>query len=402
MADERLMRAWRVFRSAVLDPKPQADDATAVAELAREQAPVVWLLGKVQSGKTSIVRAITGHPEAEIGRGYQPCTRTARIFDFPPEAPVIRFLDSSGFGDAGYDPSEDLAALESRAHVVLAVARAMDSRQHELLRVLREVRERHPDWAVVVAQTWLHEGYPEGADHPPYERLADAPELADLRRALAMQAALFKELPGTGAVYTVPIDFTRPEEGYSNPYYGLDALLDALEQAGSAGMNVILRSLAARGSDRLAARARPHVLGYAIAAAASDALPVVGFVTVPMIQAKMLHSLGRIYGLDWNRRTLGRFAASLGTGTLASIGLKLGARQLAKLVPGYGQTIGAAAASAASFSVTYALGRAASYYLGAARRGEVDRSEVARVYRESLKEAFDIVRKAGMHRDEKR
>src|SRR5690606_41727438 len=127
-----------------------------------------------------------------------------------------------------------------------------------------------------------------------------------------------------------------------------------------------------------------------------------GLVTVPAIQAKMLHSLGRIYGLEWNRRTLGRFAASLGTGTLASIGLKLGARQLAKLVPGYGQTIGAAAASAASFSVTYALGRAASYYLGAERRGELDRSEVGRVYRESLKEAFDIVGGGGIRRDGER
>jgi len=402
VTDERLTRAWRIFRRSVLDPKPDAEAAVEVADLAREQAPIVWLLGKVQSGKTSIVRAITGHPDAEIGRGYQPCTRTSRVFDFPPEAPVIRFLDSSGLGEAGYDPAEDLAALERRAHVVLAVVRAMDRRQDELMRVLRAVRERHPDWAIVVAQTWLHEGYPDGADHPPYERLADAPELSDLRRALALQAADFRTLPGSGAVYTVPIDFTRAEEGYSDPYYGLDALLDALEQAGSAGMDVILRGLVARGSDRLAARARPHVLGYALAAAASDMLPVVGVVTVPTIQAKMLHSLGRIYGLNWSRRTLGRFAASLGTGTLASIGLRLGARQLAKLVPGYGQTVGAAAAGAASFSVTYALGRAASYYLGAERRGELDRSEVGRVYRESLKEAFDIVRGGGIRRDGER
>src|SRR5690606_17943128 len=173
-----------------------------------ERAPVVWLLGKVQSGKTSIVHAITRHPDAEIGQGFRPCTRTARVFDFPQDVPVIRFLDSSGLGETGYDPTDDIAELESRAHVVLAVVRAMDARQNEILRVLRAARERHPDWAVVVAQTWLHEGYPDGADHPPYAALASAPELADLRRALERQAAEFRALPGTGAIYTVPIDFT--------------------------------------------------------------------------------------------------------------------------------------------------------------------------------------------------
>jgi len=395
MAGERLSRAWRTIRRVVLNPEPDPQEVSRIGELARARAPVVWLLGKVQSGKTSIVRAITGHPDAEIGLGFKPCTRTARVFDFPQDVPVIRFLDSSGLGEVGYDPTEDLAQLESRAHVVLAVVRAMDTRQDEILRVLRAVRERHPDWAVVVALTWLHEGYPEGADHPPYEQLMTAPELADLRRALERQAAAFRALPGTGAVHTVPIDFTRPEEGYREEYYGLDALLDALEHAGSAGMDVILRALTQGDAGRMMERTRPHVLGYAIAAAAADVVPMVGLVTVPTIQGKMLHSIGRIHGVTWDRDTLRRFAASLGTGTAIGLGVSLGLRQLAKLVPVYGQTVGAAAAGATSFSVTYALGQAASYYLATARRrGGADVEQVKRVYRDSLKEALDMVRKA--------
>lgn len=394
MVREPFAKRWQSIWRVVLNPAPDAEHDGTIADLARGRAPVVWLLGKVQSGKTSIVRAITGHPDAEIGQGFKPCTRTARVFDFPQDVPVIRFLDSSGLGEAGYDPSEDLAELESRAHVVLAVARAMDVNQQEILRALRAVRERHPDWAIVVAQTWLHEGYASGADHPPYDAIATAPGLDDLRRALARQAAEFRALPGAGAVYTVPIDFTRPEEGYDEPYYGLDALLDALEQAGSAGMDVLLRTLTQGDSDRLLARTRAHSLGYALAAAASDLVPVVGLVTVPTIQGKLLHSIGRIHGLQWNRQTLRRFAASLGTGTAASLTLSFGLRQLAKLVPVYGQTVGAAAAGATSFSVTYALGQAASYYLANERRGQADAERVARVYRESLKEALKIVREA--------
>ncbi len=395
MSSERLTRAWRTIRRVVLNPEPDPQQEREIGALARERAPVVWMLGKVQAGKTSIVRAITGHPDAEIGVGFKPCTRTSRVFDFPPDVPVIRFLDSSGLGEVGYDPTEDLEQLESRAHVVLAVARAMDTKQDAILRVLRAVRERHPDWAIVLAQTALHEGYPQGADHFPYEQIATAPELGDLRRALEQQAAMFRALPGTGAIHTVPIDFTRPEETYRDPLFGLPALLDALEHAGSAGMDVILRALTQGEPARLMERTRPHILGYALAAAAADVVPVVGLVTVPSIQGKMLHSVGRIHGLSWDRDTLRQFGASLGTGTAIGLGVSLGLRQLGKLVPVYGQTVGAAAASATSFSVTYALGRSASYYLATRRKPDADVDEVRRVYRDSLKEALDMVRRAG-------
>lgn len=392
MVGNPLTRVWRVIRRVVLSPEPDPEGDTEIAELARERAPIVWLLGKVQSGKTSIVHAVTGCPEAEIGRGYRPCTRTARVFDFPADAPVIRFLDTRGLGEVSYEPDEDLAELEGRTHVVLAVARAMDSKQPEVLDVLRAVRGRYPGRSVLLAQTSLHEGYPEGYDHPRYEDLPSAPGLDDLRRSLALQAADFRALPGSGSVYTVALDLTRPEEGYSDPCYGLEALLAALEGAGEAGMDVILRDLAERSASARSARARPHVLGYALAAAAADVMPVVGLVTVPTIQGKLLHSIGRIYGLPWEPRTLREFAASLGTGTAFGIGLSLGVRQLAKLVPVYGQTVGAAAASATSFSVTYALGRAACYYLDVVRTGSGDKARVAEVYRDSLQRALDIVR----------
>jgi uncharacterized protein (DUF697 family) len=392
MAAEQLTKTWRRIRDAVLNPERHSTLDAEIAERARQQAPIVWLLGKVQSGKTSIIHAITGHPDAEIGRGYKPCTRSARVFDFPDDAPVIRFLDTCGLGEVGYEPDDDLAQLENRAHVVLAVARAMDPQQEEVLAVLRAVRKRHPDWPVVLAQTSLHDGYPDGADHPRYRDLRKTPALDDLHRSLTGQATVFQALPGGGPVYPVPVDLTRPEEGYSDPQYGLEALLDALEAAGSAGMQTILHNLRAGGMDVRAERARPHILGYALAAGTTDTIPLAGFVTVPTIQGKMLHSLGRIYDLRWERQTIREFAASLGTGTVLGIGLSLGARQLAKLVPVYGQTVGAAAAGATSFAVTYALGRAACFYLRSVRRGRSHTEGVAQIYHESLREAFDIVR----------
>ncbi len=392
MALERMSKAWRTVREVVLSPQPDRQLDSAISEQARVQAPVVWLLGKAQSGKTSIVRAITGHPRAEIGPGYKPCTRHSRIFDFPAAAPVIRFLDTRGLGEIDYDPAEALAELEQQAHAVVAVARAMDPQQEALLAALRAVRKRHPDWAVLLVQTCLHEGYPAGTDHPPYDELASAPGLEDLRRSQHRQLQAFEALPGNGPLYTVAVDLTQPQEGYGDPDYGLEALLDALTQAGSQSMEGILRRLGRRGGDAQLRQAHPHILGYAAAAAGSDLLPLVGLVSVPTVQGKLLHSLGRIYGLDWDRRTVREFAASLGLGTVAGIGLSLGARQLAKLVPGYGQSVGAAAAAVTSFAVTYALGRAACYYLGNVRQGRHDAQGVARAYREALQEAFAMVR----------
>src|ERR1700679_966007 len=81
----------------------------------RAPIPVLWLFGKTQTGKTSIVKFLTGASEAEIGNGFRPCTRFSRTYDFPnPEAPLLTFLDTRGLDEPGYDPTEDLAQLDRK------------------------------------------------------------------------------------------------------------------------------------------------------------------------------------------------------------------------------------------------------------------------------------------------
>src|SRR5438067_1518016 len=84
----------------------------------RTPVPVFWLFGKTQSGKTSIIKYLTGADEAEIGEGFQPCTRYSRQYQFPSaEAPLLTFLDTRGMDEPGYDPGEDLAQFNNLAHV---------------------------------------------------------------------------------------------------------------------------------------------------------------------------------------------------------------------------------------------------------------------------------------------
>src|SRR5579872_2345284 len=84
--------------------------------------PVFWLLGKPQSGKTSLIRALTGNTRAEIGNGIRPCTRTAREYPFPSENDcILRFLDTRGLGEVNYDPSDDIAQFQGQAHLLIVV-----------------------------------------------------------------------------------------------------------------------------------------------------------------------------------------------------------------------------------------------------------------------------------------
>lgn len=410
----RLAARW----AAVMQPDQprQADDT--VARAAAATAPVIWLLGKVQSGKSSIVQAMTGATTAEIGSGFRPCTRTADIFDFPSQSPVIRFLDTRGLGEAGYDPAEDLALAEGRAHLLLVVMRALDPQQDEVLATLARVRSRRPDWPVIVAQTCLHDAYVPGTGEPagrghvlpyPFVTLtaetppgdATAPGNAhrvpeDLIRSLAYQRDLVASMGYAAPVHFVPLDFTQPGDGFEPRLYGYDALVAAILEAAPAAIAATMRELGDTSATRAARRASPTILGYAAAAATADIVPLAGAVAVPGIQARLLQVLADQVGVAWNRRTLGEFGACLGAGILARLAARYGIRQLVKLVPVYGQTVGAAAAAASSFATTYALGKAALVFLGRRDRGQTDPGPVVQAFHENLAKAFGMARERGI------
>ncbi len=380
---------WKAASARARDPVAEAE----IASRAAAAAPVVWLLGKVQSGKSSIVRGLTGASEAEIGSGFKACTATARIFEHPAEAPVIRFLDTRGIGEAAYDHQADIAFAEAQAQLLLVVMKATDAAQDAVLDVVAAVRARKPDWPILVAQTSLHEGYMHGAGHiVPYPFDGDGhPTVAlpgDLGRMLAWQREQLAQVPGRGAVAFVPLDFTREDDGLAPALYGIEALHAALVRIAP---DAVVAAIEA-GDTRvdLKRRAGQQILGYAMAAGAADAFPVAGAVAVPAIQAKLLHSLADVHGVAWDRRMLGELAGALGAGVLTRMATTFGARQLAKLIPVYGQTAGAAAAAAMSFATTYALGKAAQVYLERRRDGGEGTSGVKETYEEALRGAFKM------------
>ncbi|MDC8444449.1 MAG: DUF697 domain-containing protein [Nitrosomonas sp.] len=389
---------WAQLRKVLLDPK--VDEVLLEKSLyeAREKVPVpvLWLIGKTQAGKTSIIRALTGSETAEIGNGFQPCTRLSRFYDFPAEAPVVRFLDTRGLGEVAYDPGDDIQYCESNAHLLIAVMKVADIRQQSVFDVLRAVRARHPDWPLLIVQTGLHECYPPDGRHVlpwPYgqEPFSDTVP-SDLKRALRAQREAAKDLPGHAPIRWLAVDLTLPEDGYDPPDYGLEALWQAIEALSSLGLENLLSSTA-QVQDLYERTAHQHIVGYATTAAGLGALPVVDLVSVTAVQAKLLHSLAVLYGQSWDKRTVSEFLGLLGAGVATGYLARWAGRTVSKAIPFLGQTLGALWGASASGATTYALGKAAVYFFVRHRNQlNVDAETLRRIYAEELERGAAILK----------
>lgn len=382
---------WNRLGNALFNPRPDNLDSEIKQVKPRLPTPVFWLLGKTQSGKTSLIRALTGNDAAEIGNGFQPCTQTSRFYDFPSSShPMLRFLDTRGLGEATYDPGDDLAWCAGQAHLLLVVMRALDMNQSEVVNAVKTIHRQHPDWPVILVQTSLHEGYSspkvEHIQPYPYRQTPFPPTVPHaLAQALLHQRDWFKSLP----VQCVPVDFTLAEDGFDPADYGLDALWNTIETVLPDGVIALLRGSEQHKEllDFHARQAHPHIIGYALLNAGMGAFPVpaLGLTLVLAVQAKLFHSIASIYGLKLTRRLYAEFTTLLGAGI--SIGL-LG-RELLKLIPVYGWAV----ASVYSGAATYALGKVFCVYLYGVKQGALpDRATLQRVYDEAFVHARQLLK----------
>jgi uncharacterized protein (DUF697 family)/GTP-binding protein EngB required for normal cell division len=354
---------WRLLSQRVLSPRVDSAEVDDQLRRAREALPkpVIWLLGKTQSGKSSLIRALTGSTDAEIGNGFRPCTRTARMFSFPSdEECLVRFLDTRGLGEANYDPNEDIEYCQKQAHLLMVTVRAMDHAYQSVVDAVSAVRKAKPNWSVVMVQTALHDGYPAQARHPqPYpfavaEWPASVPD--DLCRSLRRQREDFGGL----ATRFVAIDFTLPEDELPPQHYGEDALWDAIETEIGLGLRAMLQPGLA---DLYYRTASPHILSSAIVAGGAAALPnpVVSLPLIVAIDAKMFHAIASIYGQPLTARVMGELGSAIGSGFVA----RLVGRSLLAMIPVVGTAIAAVYAAA----TTYALGRTLCWYFAQVRNG---------------------------------
>lgn len=382
---------WKKLQALLLDP---GIDETALEASVREARkhialPVLWLLGKTGAGKTSIIRVLTDDESVQVGNGFQPCTQHSQFYDFPAEAPILRFLDTRGLGEAGYDPAEDLRFCATQAHLLLAVMKAADPNQQVLLDTLRSVRQQHPNWPLLMVQTGLHELYPATQQQHlqpwPYATQPWPNTVpADVQRALRAQRTTMDAIPGSASVAWAVVDFTLPEDGFEPADYGLMELWQVIEALLPHSLQQQLKDDSGL-RDLYANTAHQHIVGYAMTAAGLGALPLVDLAAVTAVQAKLLHKLATLYGKRWDARSVTEFVSLAGTGIAAGYLAGMVKRTLSKMIPLVGQTAGALWNASASGATTYALGKAAVYFLNQHQHGlQVDPKVLRRIYTESL------------------
>lgn len=379
---------WKGLGDALFNPKATGIESKINEVKQRLPIPVFWLLGKTQAGKTSLIRALTGSDAAEIGNGFQACTKRSRFYDFPSSShPMMRFLDTRGLGETAYDPGEDLTWCANQAHLLVVVLRALDMNQAEVVDTVLAIHKQHPDWPIIVVQTALHEGYASDAEHIqpyPYQQTPFPPQAPHaLAQALLHQRDWFKSVP----VHFVPVDFTLPEDGFEPADYGLDALWNTIESVLPAGVIGLLRGTDQHKEllDFHARHAHPHLIGYAVLNVGMGAIPLAGLPLVLAVQAKLFHSIASIYGLELTRRLYAEFTSLIGV----SVGIGLLGRELLKFIPVYGSAV----AGVYSGAMTYALGKAFCVYLYGVKRGALpDHATLKQAYDEAFAHARQLLK----------
>lgn len=343
----------------------------------RASTPTLWLFGKTGSGKSSIVRQLTGSTDAKIGQGFRPETKFSRRYDFPnSEEPLLRFLDTRGLGEAFYDPSEDIKSFDSSSHLILITVRLADHALDSLIGPLRQIRNAVPDRPVLLVLTCLHEASPDRdlsagpellatthADQTyPVEISQSLQQLIDLKR---------KQFEGLFDNIAL-IDFTREDDGFANNAFGEHALKQhILAMLPAAYRQTWAAAMAPRTEDKTELHGSIHwqIMASSFLAATASAVPIpwVNMPVVLAIQSRMVNKIALIY----EQKMTSKHWIALSNVAGTQVALRLASRELLKFIP----IVGIAASIAASFAFTFALGKVVDWYFSTQAQGKTPSDE---------------------------
>ena len=357
----------RVWSSIKAEREGTADKPSVKADPA---LPAIWLLGKAGSGKSSIIRLMTGDGGIAVGNGYEPCTQETSEIRFPQDEPVLRFMDTKGVCGAACEVVGQVNASAAAGDVIIAVARLDDPAQGDLCEAVDALLNARSRRSVIVAHS--HGDTAGGAG----ER-----DAARAKNQKAIERAAGKRLDKI----TVSLADRAAAENARH------RLLDVLETV-VPDVAFLIKGEERSTAERMEfAKVRHIVVRFALTAGAAGAVPVAGMVATTGIMARMLVRIARSYEVELNREVLYGLASALGGGIFAKLALLKLVRSTATLLPGIGQTAGIAVAAAGAFASTFAVGRAASYYMFRLNNGKKpSKKEIRNIYNS----AFDSARQS--------
>jgi uncharacterized protein (DUF697 family)/predicted GTPase len=363
-------------------------DMAAILEQIRAELPTteVLMIGKPQTGKSSIVQGLTGVSAEIIGQGFRPHTQHTQNYAYPTdELPLLIFTDTIGLGEGGSEAdalADELNRLlpsgsEQSSRVIILTVKAADFATDFLQQIMRQIRTAHPEIPCLLAITCLHDLYPTN-HHPPYP-----PDYPELQRAVMALKEQFAEVCDRTAL----IDFTLEEDGFTPVFYGLDAFVNELaELLPAAESQMIHQLLATEGGAEIGQlyrdAGRRYILPFSMMAATLAAVPL-PLATMPVLtglQVTLVSLLGQLYGQRLTFSQAGGVASAIAGGFLA----QLIGRELIKFIPGIGSVVAASWAAA----YTWALGEGACVYFGDLMGGKTpDPQKIKQTMQQSFQEA---------------
>ena len=362
--------------------------------------PLIWMLGKTGSGKTSIIRFITGADDAEIGGGFRPQTQHSQEFGFPDhQSPLVRFLEHARFGRSGLRcQPRTWKKLGRDANLVIITVRVTDQATDELLTPLQKIREQQPDRPTLLVITATHDACPGQTefDDDMLQDLNDDKLPDALRRCLRAQLDRFDGLYDSA----IAIDLTKPEDGFHPNDLGGDGLFDAIMDAMPAAMRATLGTMHKLKSDLQASPSSDSdttdsdttnsdtlILAHATLAAGAAAVPI-AWIDMPVvlgIQTHLAHQIAKRHGESLTPAALARLSVVLG----GRAAIRMAVKGFAKLIP----VVGSAINSAAAFALLFASGKVLDWYFAQVADGRTpSQEEIAEMYGEQIEAARKIWR----------
>ncbi len=368
--------SWSSWFGKVQPPNEEQYEKSI--EQIRDKAPIptMWLFGKTGSGKSSVIRYLTGAEAASIGQGYRPETRTSRRFDFPNSVePLLSFLDTRGLGEASYNPQADIDRFNANTQLMIVTVRVTDHALQGIIEPLRKIRAATANRPVLLVLTCLHEAL-NGTDVS-----TTAPVTVDA----ALQSLVDRKVMQFTGLYDqlLTVDLTQPEDDFLDPNYGGPALrkaiLDYLPQAYRQSLIALAPEI--RPFDtQLQKKSYWQILASSSMAATAGAVPL-PWVDIPAVLAIQTHLAYRIADIYDQPITPANWAV-LSSVAGSRIAAQLAVRELLKFIP----WVGMAAGAAGSFAFTYALGMSWDWYFADLRHGGVPSAEkLKEVFAEQLK-----------------
>lgn len=387
----KLLRSW-----STKAPAADADYEKEIEQL-RQKTPIpsIWLFGKTGSGKSSIIRYLTGAEAAVIGEGYRPETKTSRRFDFPDSIePLLTFIDTRGLGEATYGPESDIERFSGTSQLMVVAVRVTDHALEAIIEPLRRIRKAAPQRPTLLVLTCLHEATgtidissgPDPFDAQAVTGMEPPPPIPPALQVLIDEK--IKQFEGLHDA-VIPVDLTKPGDGFANPNFGGPRLKQAiLEYLPHAYRQALL---ALDDSDRREShrhkRVRWQVLASSALAASAGAVPV-PWVDIPVVLGVQTHLALRIAAIYEQEITPADWALLSGV-TGSRIALRLALLEGLKFIP----FLGMAAGAASSFAFTYALGMSWDWYFANAHGDNAPSPDkIKEIFREQLKRGHELWR----------